>query len=117
MRSSSWRLFGAGLQTPPSAAPQVARGVGVGDLRSAKWQGQETLPQLGLGIDHRESLDQGDVAKSLIGANEMIDRGGRLNRQGHSELNRVEGVNLPRLPVLCDEISGPGLAQNLIDPE
>src|SRR5271157_1232644 len=72
-----------------------------------------TRPSRLLRIDHRESLEQGDVAKSLIGANEMIDRGGRLNRQGHSELNRVEGVNLPRLPVLCDEISGPGLAQNL----
>jgi len=35
----------------------------------------------------------------------MIDRGGHLNRQSHSELNRVEGVDLPRLPVLCDEVT------------
>ena len=27
----------------------------------------------------------------------MIDRGGRLNRQGHSELNRVKGVRYPPL--------------------
>src|SRR5208337_1714333 len=38
--------------TPPTpsggpAGPQVSRRVGFGDLRSGKWQGQETLPQLG----------------------------------------------------------------------
>jgi len=44
---SGWR-FGAGLQTPPSLLDRRSpAGLGVGDLRSAKWQGQETLPQLG----------------------------------------------------------------------
>src|SRR5271166_5160415 len=43
------RRFGAGLQTPPSLLDRRSpAGLGVGDLRSAKWQGQETLPQLGL---------------------------------------------------------------------
>ncbi len=46
----TWRLFGAGLQTPPSADRRFPAGVGAGDLRSAKWQGQEILPQLGPGL-------------------------------------------------------------------
>jgi len=64
-----------------------------------------TLPSRLLRIDNGQPLEQGDVAESLVGADEAIDRGGHLNRQSHRELNRVEGVDLPRLPVLRDEVT------------
>ena len=43
---SNWRLGGS---PDPAVCWTVESpaGLGVGDLRSAKWQGQETLPQLG----------------------------------------------------------------------
>jgi hypothetical protein len=57
------------------------------------------------GIDDSQSLDQGDVTKPLVGADKLSDRDGLLYRQGHRELNCVEGVDLPRLPTLGDEIA------------
>ena len=44
---SSWR-FGRVSRPRRLLDRRSPAGLGVGDLRSAKWQGQETLPQLGL---------------------------------------------------------------------
>ena len=58
-----------------------------------------------LGIDHGQSLEHRDVTKPAVGADEAIDRGGLPNRESHRKLNCIEGVDLPRFPVLGDQVT------------
>jgi len=58
------------------------------------------------GIDDGQPFEHGNVTEPLVGADEMIDGGGLLNRESHRELKGVEGVDLSRLPVACDQVAG-----------
>ena len=69
-----------------------------------------------LGIDDGQPLEQGNVTKPLVGADELIDGGGLLNRESHRELKGVKGVDLPRLPVPGDEVAG-GLEVSIQDAD
>ena len=48
----------------------------------------------------------GDVAKSSVSANELIDGCGLLDRESDRKLKGVEGMDLPRFTVPGDEFTG-----------
>ncbi len=53
-----------------------------------------------------QALKLGDVAKSLVSANELVDGCGLLNQESGRKLKGVEGVDLPRFAVPGNEVTG-----------
>jgi len=59
-----------------------------------------------LRIDDGQAFKQGEVAKPLVGANELVDGSWLLNRVSDGELKGVERAGLSCLAVLCNEVAG-----------
>lgn len=58
-------------------------------------------------LDDRKTFQAGNVAKPLVGAHEVVQRGFLMKVQGDSKLKCVEGTDLTGEAVASDEVLSP----------